>query len=223
MPQRRKLLALCFIGWFSASAFAADDPRLLLAATNVITTNLQGGALCKGAVSESRRPDRLKLAALVADVPDPNADYPFDGIDFVPLDLAVLADDVELLDSLFSRGARWRQDASGGKAMVEAAQHGSPAMVAALMHHGLAANIRQPGGWTPLMAAAWADRLDNVNALLEAGADVGIALPNGNSALNGAVFCKNQAMVDALIQRGARPDAKTRHRAKELGIDLPAS
>jgi len=144
-------------------------------------------------------------------------------MDITPLGLAVLADDVELLDSLFAKGAHWRPDSFDSTAMYEAAQHGSPAMIRALLRHGLGPDARSPDGWPGLMAAAWQNRSDNVAVLLEAGADANFALPNGNSALGGAVMCKNQDMVDALVRHGAQPDAKTRRLAKNLGIRFPDS
>jgi ankyrin repeat protein len=144
-------------------------------------------------------------------------------MDVTPLGLAVLADDVDLLDTLFAKGARWRQDTFDGSAMYEAATHGSPAMIKALLRRGLAPDVRTKDGWPGLMGAAWENRPDNFTVLLEAGADVNFALPNGISALRGAVMCKNQDMVDALIRHGVQADAKTRRLAEDRSIRFPRS
>lgn len=217
----RNLFASLLIGTLSVPALASDGPAVLVAALDVVSTNTRGGAICQGVPPDPSRSDRLKLARLVAAIPDPNAKYPFGYTEITPLGLAVLADDVGLLESLFTKGAHWRMDSFDSMAMYEAAQHGSPAMIKALLNHGLAADVRPEGGWPGLMAAAWENRLDNVNVLLEAGADTKLALPNGNSALGGAVMCKNQDMVDVLVRHGAQPDAKTRRLAGERGIHLP--
>jgi len=221
--QFRSLFASLLIGLLSVPAAASDDPAVLVAALDVISTNSQGGPICEGMLPNPGRADRVKLAKLVAALPNPNAEYPFGYTDITPLGMAVLADDMGLLESLFAKGARWRKDSFDSMTMYEAAQHGSPAMIKALLNHGLAADVRHEGGWPGLMAAAWGDRLDNLKVLLEAGADARFALPNGNSALRGAVMCKNQDMVDVLVRHGARPDAKTRRLAGERGIHLPKS
>lgn len=223
MTQLRGVFASLLIGCLSARVVAAEDPAVLLAAKDVVNANSQGGSICKGIAPDPSRADRTKLARLITALPDPNARYPAGYEDTTPLGLAVLADDVELLDSLFAKGARWRPDTFDSVAMYEAAQHGSPAMIKALLRHGLSPDVRPPDSWTGLMAAAWENRLDNVAVLLEAGADAKVALSNGISALRGAVMCKNQTMVDALVRHGAQPDAKTKRLAKDRGIQFPDS
>lgn len=223
MSQFRGLLASLLIGCLFGPALAAESPAVLVAALDVVTANAQGGSICEAGPPNPERPDRIRLAQLVLALPDPNATLPFGYTDITLLGLAVLADDVGLLDSLFAKGARWRQDSFDSTAMYEAAQHGSPAMIRALLRHGLGPDVRSQGGWSGLMAAAWQNRPDNVAVLLEAGADAKFALPNGSSALGGAVMCKNQDMVDALIRHGAQPDAKTRQLAKDRGINFPDS
>lgn len=220
----RRLQCLFFILLVASSstlAKAAGDPAVLVAAHDVAMANMRGDTICGGAAPGASRPDRKRLAALVAALPDPNKSYPFGDLEITPLGLAVLADDVPLLDSLFDRGAQWRKDAADSMAMHEAAQHGSPAMIKALLRHGLRPDPGQPDEFSPVMAAAWEDRAENVAVLLEAGADASFALPNGNSALRGAVTCRNQRIVDALVHRGARPDARTRRLAVERGIKFP--
>jgi ankyrin repeat protein len=214
------LLFVLLVASSSTLAQAAGEPAVLVAAHDVAMANMQGATICGGVSPDSSRPDRIRLAALVAALPDPNESYPFGYLDITPLGLAVLADDVRLLDNLFTRGAKWRKGTADSMTMYEAARHGSPAMIKALLRHGLRADTGQPDGFSPMMAAAWENRADNVTVLLEAGADASFALPNGNSALRGAVMCKNQRMVDALVHRGARPDAKTRSLAVERGMAL---
>jgi len=223
MTQLRGVFASLLIGCLFARVVAAEDPAVLLAAKDVVNANSRGGLICKGIAPDPSRADRTKLAKLITALPDPNVRYAFGYADTTPLGLAVLADDVELLDRLFANGARWRSDTFDSEVMYEAARYGSPAMIKALIRHGLSPDARPPASWTGLMAAAWENRLDNVAVLLEAGADAKVALPNGISALGGAVMCRNQAMVDVLVRHGAQPDAKIKRLARDRGIQFPGS
>lgn len=189
----------------------------------MIAANAHEAPVCEGAAPNPGRADRIRLAKLVAELPDPNVSYPFGYSVITPIVFAVLADDTKLLDRLFAQCAHWRKDDSDGMAMYEAAWHGSPELIAVLLHHGLTPNMRLPGGWSPLMVAAMENRMDNVTVLLEAGADANAAMPNGVSALRGAVVCKNQHMANALIRHGARPDEKTRLMAEKRGINVSGS
>jgi ankyrin repeat protein len=205
---------------YCSYVWAASDSPVVLAAIDVASANSRNGKVCAGVASDPSRPDRRKLAALVASLPDINARYPFGYTEVTPLGLAVLADDVSLLEELFDSGARVRNESGDRVVMYLAAQNDSPRMIDALVRHGLDPNAREQAGFSPLMAAAWANRLDNVNALLKAGADPNVLLSNGNNALRGAVMCRNQLMADALLRYGARPNGKTSALANSLGIVL---
>lgn len=130
--QFRNLFASLLIGILSLPAVASDGPAVLVAALDVVSTNSRGGHICEGVAPNPSRSDRLKLAKLVAALPNPNAKYPFGYTDITPLGLAVLADDVGLLESLFAKGAQCRKDSFDSTAIYEAAQHGSPAMIKAI-------------------------------------------------------------------------------------------
>jgi len=214
------LMLVSFISW---PMRAEDDLPVLVAVNDVFMANLSKATICDAAAPNPKRPDRVKLAQLAAKLPDPNASYPFGYSVITPVAFAVLADDVKLVDSLFAKGAHWRKDESDELVMYEAARHGSPDMVAALLRHGLTPNMHLTGGWSPLMVAAAENRLDNVMVLLEAGADATVVMPSGMSALRGAVVCKNQKMINALLLKGARPDEKTRLMAEKRGVDVSGS
>ncbi|MET3653931.1 ankyrin repeat domain-containing protein [Dyella japonica] len=130
---------------------------MLVAALDVVRANAQGGSICGAVPPNPERPDRIKLAQLVAALPDPNASFQFGYMDVTPLGLAVLADDVELLDMLFAKGAHWRLDSFDSTAMYEAAQHGSPAMIKALLRHGLGPDVRPSEGWPGLNGCSLAE------------------------------------------------------------------
>lgn len=217
------LLALMLAGCMAAPAQASNEPPVPVALSDVIATNARLSPICNGAAADPRRPDRIRLAQWTADLPDPNASYPFGDSVITPLAFAALADDVRLLDNLFARGAHWRKDPSDALVMYEAVQHGSPELVVALLRHGLDPDMPLPGGWSPIMAAAWQNRSDNVVALLDAGADVNAVLPGERTALGIALMCKNQGLVDLLIRRGAHPNAKAKRLAQKQGIDIPGS
>ena len=203
-------------------AKAADEAPVLLAAEDVMSTNMESAQVCSTTAPNPHRHDRLKLASLVATLPDPNASYTFGYMNITPLGLAVLADDVGLLEKLFARGATLRHESGDQMMLYLAAQSGSPGIIDVLLQHGLEADAREPGGVTPLMAAASMNRLDNVNTLLKAGADANITARNGSNALYFAVICKNQPMVDVLVHGGARSDKEVIGEAKAQGIVLPA-
>jgi hypothetical protein len=125
MTQLRGVFASLLIGCLFARVVAAEDPAVLLAAKDVVNANSQGGFICKGIAPDPSRADRTKLAKLITALPDLNVRYPFGYEDTTPLGLAVLADDVELLDRLFAKGARWRPDTFDSEVMYEAARFAS--------------------------------------------------------------------------------------------------
>ena len=214
------LLNLSFLSPAWAENEAHEAP-VLLAAEDVISTNMEGAQVCSNTAPNPHRPDRIKLAGLVAGLPDPNASYPFGYMNITPLGLAVLADDVGLLEKLFARGATLRRESDDQTILYLAAQAGSSSMIDALLRHGLHPDTREPGGVTPLMAAVSMNRLDNVQTLLKAGADANTTANNGSNALYFAVICKNQPMVNALVHSGAHPDKGVVEEAKVKGVVLP--
>lgn len=211
------------LAW-AARGEATSAPLLAAAnlASQVVLNDANGDGVCRSSAPNPQRSDRLDLSAKVRALPDGNETTAFGQLRISSLGLAVLADDPGLLRQLFDRGAQWPDRDAAAAAMYDAAQHASPALLGVLLKHGVAADARRPDGMSPLMAAAWANRSDNAQVLLDAGADAGLVLPNGSSVLIAAVVCRNQPLVDALIRHGARPDANTKKQADKRGIRLDA-
>jgi ankyrin repeat protein len=220
MRRLRYLVAIPLSVLPCSVTLAVVDPPVIEAAYNVYSTNIQNSPACHGAAANPARPDRIKLEALVAVLPDPNASYSIGSTHISPLVLAVLADDVSLVEKLFNEHAQLDYGLMS-MSMDFASQYGSTAMIDTLIRHHVDPNAREPGSWTPLMLAGFKNRMDNVNALLRAGADVNYVVQvNGLTALRAALVCKNQVMVDALLQHGARVDERDEKLAAKVGINL---
>ena len=68
-------------------------------------------------------------------------------------------------------------------------------------------NVQDADGCTPLHYAAWANRKENVIALMRAGADTSIAAADGKTALQVATEMKNKECIDVLTN-GPPPEEK---------------
>lgn len=216
------LVCLCGLAWMTGT-LAASPPPVLTAAYMVAANNTDfQSENCGRAKDDPMRPDRVRLARLVARLEDPNTRFDFGTGHANPLVLAVLADDVDLLHKLIARGGKFDTPELESKAMYIAAESDGPAMLEALVKHGVGPNSHEKGGFTPLMIAAWNDRLESVRALLRLGADPTIRASSGNTALAGAVYCRDPAMVRALIGHGARADGYIQQIEKRMGTHLVA-
>lgn len=223
MPRKPFLIAgLCALMCASA-ANAASPPKSLAAAYVVAANNADfQSENCGRAKADPQRPDRRRLARLVGRMSDPNALYAFGSGQANALVLAVLADDVALLDKLYARGGSLDTPALQSLAMYIAAESDGPSMIQALHRHGVKPDSHAKGHFTPLMIAAWNDRPESVDALLGLGANPNLLSASGNSALAGAVFCRDQGMVDTLLKHGARPDHYIHQIEKRKGTHLIA-
>jgi ankyrin repeat protein len=94
----------------------------------------------------------------------------------------------EILDLLLSAGADVNpRDEIGQTALILAADK-DPSMVRELLEKGADVNVQTSiSGETPLIAAAYAGRLETVEMLIKAGANVNIRAKNGKSALDVAL------------------------------------
>lgn len=222
MPRTMILLAgLCGLAWIGASA--AASPPALTAAYVVAANNTDfQSENCGHARDNPQRPDRVRLARLVAHMKDPNQRFAFGTGRANPLVLAVLADDVRLLHRLIARGGKLDTPGLQHMAMHIAAASDGPPMLDALAKLGIGPDSHDRGRFTPLMVAAWNDRPASIRALLRLGADPALHTPGGNSALAGAVFCKDPAMVKALMKHGARIDGYVHQIEKRKGTHLVA-
>ena len=113
-----------------------------------------------------------------------------------PLTQAAWGGDVALVEALLARGADLARD--GGPALFSAANAGKDAVVAALLAHGVPADVPNADGWTALMAAAWQDQLDVARRLLAAGANPDHRDARGKSVLEWARESQKRAVVELL-------------------------
>ncbi len=223
MPRTMILLAgLCGLAWTTAS-LAASPPPALTAAYVVAAHNTDfQSENCGRAQDDPQRPDRIRLARLVARMKDPNRSFAFGTGHANALVLAVLADDVRLLRKLVARGGKLATPDLRHLAMHIAAASDGPPMLDALAKLGVVPDSHARGRFTPLMLAAWNDRPASLRALLRLGADPTLHTPGGNSALAGAVFCRDPAMVEALLSHGARTDGYVHQIERRKGTHLVA-
>ncbi len=135
-----------------------------------------------------------------------------------PLILAVIADDVAMLERMEAAGHPLQARAGG--LLLDAANFGSRHVLHYLLAHDAALDTTNEVGATALIAAASNDRLDMARILLEAGASPNLATQSGAVALVYAVGCRNQPMVDLLLSSGAIPNDKVRQLAIQHGMRL---
>jgi len=96
-------------------------------------------------------------------------------------------------------------------ALLEAADEGDAASVAALLASGADADARTaPGGDTPLMRASARGHLEIARALLDSGADASAQRADGFTPLLLAVFYGHEMVARLLVERGADPTAHTK-------------
>jgi ankyrin repeat protein len=79
-----------------------------------------------------------------------------------------------------------------------------------LVEAGADVNIRNPGGWTPLMAAALKGRTPIVKYLVSAGADIAATNAFGESALAFAALEGECNVIEFLLASGAPIDIRPR-------------
>jgi ankyrin repeat protein len=116
------------------------------------------------------------------------------------------------LDALLKAGAsRLARDRGGATALSIAARAGRLAFVQALLAGAApeeATQLNEPNvtGSTPLMEAAFGDRLEVAKALIAAGTAVNSANRQGETALSVAAFHGDAELATLLLARGAKPD-----------------
>src|SRR5579863_3795099 len=145
----------------------------------------------------------LKNRALV-NIPEP------DGT--TPLQWAVRADDLPLVQSLLGAGADAKASNRYGVTPLElAATNGNPAMIDALLKAGADATAIKPGGQTMLMTAARIGNPDVVRLLIEhGGEDVNARESSyGETALMWAASENHPAAAKLLIEHGAEVNARS--------------
>lgn len=216
-----KQLAFLTLGALAGTTAYAQkaQPNIVEAALSVINVQVSHQSACHAPSQGIALAEKTRLSQLTSGVLDPNEHI--GNVSFVdtPLDFAVLADDVPLLQLLVRRGARI-DPMHTGQLLEGAATWDSPAMIDALARQGLSMNQR--ASWPAIAAAALYDRQDNVEALLGNGADINAQTDDSKhiSALVVATSCHNQRMVDYLLHHGAKVTPEAEKKAKLNGISL---
>ena len=109
---------------------------------------------------------------------------------------AALAENKALLDFVFLG----KDEEALGELLREACKEGSLSVVRRALAEGACVDARNPGGWTPLIAAARAGRVAVVRALLAAGAAPGGRSNSGWTALHITV---DEVVARLLLEAGA--------------------
>jgi len=135
-----------------------------------------------------------------------------------PLILAVIADDVPMLERMEAAGQPLQ--ARAGNLLQDAAYFGSRQVLDYLLAHNAALDTTNEVGATALLVATSNDRLDIAHTLLQAGASPDLATHSGAVPLLHAVGCRNQPMINLLLSSGATPNDKVRQLAVKHGMRL---
>jgi hypothetical protein len=88
-------------------------------------------------------------------------------------------------------------------------QSGNEYIVTLFLDAGINVNIRNPFGWTPLMAASGGNQRQIVKVLLDHGADVNMTTPQNETALYYAATMASQEVVSDLLAAGASKNIKS--------------
>ena len=155
----------------------------------------------------------VRLVASMSEAPeksDVNTPIPGDG---TPLLIAAKHGDIEMMKSLFERGADPNVPSPGdGNALIAAAGAGQVEAVKLLLDRGARIDEVVPGDETALITAAWRGRLDVVRLLIARGADVNLGVEvdtydgrrEYRTPLRMAHRGGHAAVMDALVAAGAR-------------------
>jgi ankyrin repeat protein len=112
-----------------------------------------------------------------------------------------------LVHLLFSRGADANavstEESKRETALHIAAREQQPECAQALLAYGAEPDVRDEGGRTPLISAAWASCAPIVRLLLEHGADVHAEDNEGGSALHDAAWLGDEQTIRTLLAWGA--------------------
>ena len=222
MSRISRCAVVLSIGLVLSSTSRSSEPSDPAADTvlKVQTRALQRG-ICHGEATKDEIADRAKLAQMAASLADPNTTMSSHGQQINAIDMAVLADDADLLNRLFAKGARIREE-NALMMLSWAVQYDSTATLVTLMAHGLDPNLRAGANLlSPLEAASLHDQTTNVYALVAAGARLDTPPnPKGFNVLTAVVICKNQHLADYLMAKGVVITDLTRQKAAENGITL---
>ncbi|MBY5162697.1 ankyrin repeat domain-containing protein [Salsipaludibacter albus] len=143
--------------------------------------------------------DQARVAAIVADDPAALGARTVDG--FTPLHLAAFLGRTGVTILLVHLGADIETIADNDsqvRPLHSAVASGDPATVTALVDAGATVDVRQAGGFTPLMGAAAGGQPVMIERLLAAGARRGTTDDDGRTAARHAEDAGNHGLVDLL-------------------------
>jgi uncharacterized protein len=92
-----------------------------------------------------------------------------------------------------------------GAMLFDLARGGDTEALVALVDRGVPVDLRDAGGSSLLMMAAYHGHAGTTAALADRGADVDLLDDDGRSPLAGAVFKGHDEVVEVLLARGASP------------------
>jgi ankyrin repeat protein len=95
----------------------------------------------------------------------------------------------------------------GSSALLWAAYHSSPELVALLLQRGADPDRANEFGLTPLLQASRNGDVATMRALLDGGANLALAVRDGETPLMAAARAGNDAAVQLLLERGSDPNA----------------
>ncbi len=145
----------------------------------------------------------------------------------MPLTGALRSEQIKTIKDWIDEGAPWPDDLAGDVAppapdptairMMEALRTGDrQAFNKILIEYPKVANLKGPGGSTPLMSAAFYADADAVRTLLDRGADPNLTNQGGATALMWAVADAGKTRL--LLDRGADPNARSEEGQTPLAI-----
>lgn len=92
---------------------------------------------------------------------------------------------------------------------LRAAELGNERAIAIFLKTGIDLEIKNSGGWTPLIIASAGGKLKAVIELINAGANVNASDPQGLTALHWAAFKGYPRLTELLVDKGADVNAKS--------------
>ena len=101
---------------------------------------------------------------------------------------AALAENKALLDFVFLG----KDEEALGELLREACKEGSLSVVRRALAEGACVDARNPGGWTPLIYAAYAGHLECVKAILETGASIKAKDKHKHTAYDWAMYIRKK-------------------------------
>jgi hypothetical protein len=132
----------------------------------------------------------------------------FSAADAASLATAARAGDASAVRGQLAAGADANQvESDGSSALLWAAYHSSPELVALLLASHADPNRANEFGVTPLLQASRNGDVDTMRALLDGGADVAQAVREGETPLMAAARTGNEAAVHLLLEQGSDPNA----------------